>query len=59
MRNPFSNWLDKNPLLLWLLIALFVGANIWYDCVNPGHAIIDGVMVILIVLVFVASRFQS
>ena len=47
MRNPFSNWLDKNPLLLWLLIALFVGANIWYDCVNPGHAIIDGVMVIL------------
>jgi hypothetical protein len=59
MRNSLFNWLDKNPLILWLLVALFVGANIWYDYLNPAHAISDGILVMVIVIVFVASRFQS
>jgi len=49
MLNSFFDWLNKNPLLLWLFAGLFVVANIWYDYLYPAHATIDGILIFVIV----------
>jgi len=50
-------WLQDHPPILWTLIALFVGFNIWYDLSHPFWLVVD-TLVVAIVAFLVASRFS-
>ena len=58
MLNSIYRWLHENPVVLWLCVGGFVVVNVWFDYYNPGAALIDGVIVLIVLIAVVRSRFN-
>ena len=43
-----SNQFEKSPTL-WLIVAVIVGVNLWYDYRHPGWLILDAIIVIAVI----------
>jgi hypothetical protein len=50
-------WLGEHPPLLWVVILLFVILNIWFDYYHPFWAVVDGIAVVVVFVVYLAKRY--
>ena len=45
-----SSRFDKSPAFWWIVVAVIVGLNLWYDYYHPGWLILDAIILIVVIV---------